>query len=226
MGTVTLPFTLINAFTDTLSGGNPAAIVFVPSLTSVSDPDLQSIAANFNQPIAAFISPSPTPPTTRQHSDSSVPPTEAGLGAAANVESTEAEFGIRWFTPSIEAGLCGHGSLASAHAIFTHDPPLVPPSTASIKFTSPKGQVVVVKRTDGGMLELTLESGAPMVEMEGEEAARFREVIGRAVGKDVRINWVGKSTKASFKHYGVADLDVEDLAAVDVDVKVLVRYIG
>jgi predicted PhzF superfamily epimerase YddE/YHI9 len=27
-------------------------------------------------------------------------------------------FGLRWFTPTVEVALCGHGTLATAHALF------------------------------------------------------------------------------------------------------------
>ncbi|HWW27949.1 MAG TPA: PhzF family phenazine biosynthesis isomerase, partial [Caulobacter sp.] len=29
-----------------------------------------------------------------------------------------ARFGLRWFTPTLEAPICGHATLASAHALF------------------------------------------------------------------------------------------------------------
>ena len=36
-----------------------------------------------------------------------------------------ARYGLRWFTPTLEAPLCGHATLASAHILFTQiDPAL------------------------------------------------------------------------------------------------------
>ena len=32
----------------------------------------------------------------------------------------EGVWALRWFTPAIEVPLCGHATLASAHALFTH----------------------------------------------------------------------------------------------------------
>ena len=31
-------------------------------------------------------------------------------------------YGLRWFTPTTEVGLCGHATLAAAHALFEDDP--------------------------------------------------------------------------------------------------------
>jgi len=36
------------------------------------------------------------------------------------VRAGEARWELRWFTPAVEVPLCGHATLASAHAIFTH----------------------------------------------------------------------------------------------------------
>jgi hypothetical protein len=56
----TLPFSIENAFTDRIEGGNPAVVVRVPSLTALPDTTLQTIATNFNQPITVFITPRET----------------------------------------------------------------------------------------------------------------------------------------------------------------------
>lgn len=219
--TVTLPFTVVHAFTNSVSGGNPAAVVFLPSLTSLTDSEFQSIAENFNQPITAFISQS-TPSLPRTASGDLLA-TEAGATAAGlDAEDTEAEFGIRWFTASSEIPLCGHGSLASAHAIFAHSPPLVSLSVSSIKFTSPAGQVVVVKKIYGGKLELTLENAAPLAAIENGEERQLRKAVTDAIGEQVPIRYMGKSTKPSFKNYCLVEVDVENLETLKVDVKALV----
>ena len=36
------------------------------------------------------------------------------------VEKNPGKFALRWFTPAVEVPLCGHATLASAHAIYTH----------------------------------------------------------------------------------------------------------
>jgi PhzF family phenazine biosynthesis protein len=42
---------------------------------------------------------------------------EMNLSETAFVEPREDGFGLRWFTPAVEVDLCGHATLASAHAL-------------------------------------------------------------------------------------------------------------
>ncbi len=43
---------------------------------------------------------------------------ETGLPATAFLHQQEGGYALRWFTPTIELPLCGHGTLASAHVLF------------------------------------------------------------------------------------------------------------
>jgi len=43
---------------------------------------------------------------------------EMNLSEAAFVEPLENGFGLRWFTPVVEVDLCGHATLAAAHALW------------------------------------------------------------------------------------------------------------
>jgi hypothetical protein len=96
------PFLLLSAFTSNPDSGNPAAVVFLPSPgTSFSTEKLQAIAKNLNQPITNFVSPLPEPRADE--------PRDIG---------PQADFAIRWFTVEQEVPLCGHGTLATAKAIF------------------------------------------------------------------------------------------------------------
>lgn len=79
----------IDAFTNKLFKGNPAAVV--PLDYWVDDSLMQNIAMENNLAETAFICP----------------------------DLTEAvDFDIRWFTPAVEMGLCGHATLASAYVLF------------------------------------------------------------------------------------------------------------
>jgi PhzF family phenazine biosynthesis protein len=51
---------------------------------------------------------------------------------------------IRWFTPSIEVDLCGHGTLATAHVLFEHKSY----EDGTIVFTSRSGELSVTKNKD------------------------------------------------------------------------------
>jgi PhzF family phenazine biosynthesis protein len=90
---MTFPMLLfqVDAFTDVPFSGNPAA-VYVSS-TFPSDRWMQSLAAEMNLSETAFLVPT----------DPSADP---------------AAYRLRWFTPTHEVDLCGHATLAAAHAIW------------------------------------------------------------------------------------------------------------
>jgi PhzF family phenazine biosynthesis protein len=92
----------IDAFTDKLFSGNPAAVV--PLDYWIDDQLMQNIAMENNLSETAFICPS--------FGASEVSPPAGG----GDLEG--ADFDIRWFTPSSEIDLCGHATLASAYVLF------------------------------------------------------------------------------------------------------------
>jgi PhzF family phenazine biosynthesis protein len=79
----------IDAFTDKLFGGNPAAVI--PLKKWIDDRLMQQLAMENNLAETVFFVPSKT----------------KGV-----------DFDIRWFTPVLEINLCGHATLASAYVIF------------------------------------------------------------------------------------------------------------
>ncbi|MEJ7675666.1 MAG: PhzF family phenazine biosynthesis protein [Chitinophagaceae bacterium] len=94
----------IDAFTDTLFKGNPAAVI--PLDYWIDDALMQNIAMENNLAETAFICP--------YFAASKVSPTGGDIeGAGAS-----ADFDIRWFTPVSEIDLCGHATLASAYVLF------------------------------------------------------------------------------------------------------------
>lgn len=83
-----IPIFKVDAFTDKLFGGNPAAVC--PLEEWLPDATLQAIAAENNLSETAFFVPS------------------FGFGA---------DYHLRWFTPTVEVSLCGHATLASGHVL-------------------------------------------------------------------------------------------------------------
>lgn len=81
----------VDAFTEKIFGGNPAAVI--PLSSWLPDDILQKIAIENNLSETAFIVPTP---------------------------NTETDYHLRWFTPSYEVRLCGHATLATAHALYCH----------------------------------------------------------------------------------------------------------
>jgi len=79
----------IDAFTNRLFGGNPAAVV--PLKKWLPDDVMQKLGMENNLSETVFFVPS---------------------------EKKGVDYDIRWFTPGIEINLCGHATLASAYVIF------------------------------------------------------------------------------------------------------------
>ena len=140
----------IDAFTDELFGGNPAAVI---PLEKWMDIDLmQKIALENNLSETAFI----------------CPPSEVSP-FGGNVEEG-ADFEIRWFTPAAEINLCGHATLASAYVIFNFlnfDKP-------QIKFGSQSGILRVTK--NNSLIEMDFPSWKP--EKSDENPADFEKALG------------------------------------------------
>ncbi len=65
-------------------------------------------------------------------------------------------FDLRWFTPAVEVPLCGHATLASAHAIFSH----LGFDGREIVFDTASGRLTV-RRLDDGRLEVDFPAMAP-----------------------------------------------------------------
>ncbi|AUD00488.1 PhzF family phenazine biosynthesis protein [Spirosoma pollinicola] len=78
----------LDAFTDKLFAGNPAAVV--PLSEWLPDDQMQRIAAENNLAETAFY-------------------------VKTNEDAT---YHIRWFTPTVEVDLCGHATLASGYVVF------------------------------------------------------------------------------------------------------------
>jgi len=79
----------VDAFTDKLFHGNPAAVI--PLKKWIDTGLMQQLAMENNLAETAFFVPS---------------------------EKKNADYDIRWFTPALEINLCGHATLASAFVIF------------------------------------------------------------------------------------------------------------
>jgi PhzF family phenazine biosynthesis protein len=82
-----IPITWVDAFSGVAFGGNPAAVCLLPE--PLDDGRMQSIAFELGIAETAYLTVSDDPAT----------------------------FGLRWFSPAVEIDLCGHATLASAHAL-------------------------------------------------------------------------------------------------------------
>jgi PhzF family phenazine biosynthesis protein len=85
---------IIDAFTDRPFSGNPAAVCLLDTDAWPEEAWMRQVAAEMNLPMTAFAYPLPA--------------------------TSDADWALRWFNPVIEENLCGHATLATAHALH-HD---------------------------------------------------------------------------------------------------------
>ena len=116
----------IDAFASGPFRGNPACVL-EPFHTWPSTAWMQAMAAENNQAETAFLLKTADP----------------------------ACFGLRWFTPTVEAPICGHATLAAAHALFFEMGVEAPVLT----FDTQSGQLTV--RRDGERLEMDFPADPP-----------------------------------------------------------------
>ena len=111
-----LPFFQVDAFAERPLSGNPAAVM--PLESWLDDRLMQAIAAENNLSETAFTVAS---------------------------KSGEADYDLRWFTPTTEVELCGHATLAAAHVLLAGE---------RVRFATRSG-ILSVSR-DGELLQLDL----------------------------------------------------------------------
>ena len=122
-----LPFTQVDAFATDAFAGNPAAVM--PLAAWLDDALLQAIAAENNLSETAFL--------------------------VATPGDTEADFELRWFTPTSEVALCGHATLASGHVVLSSDT-----ARAEVRFRTRQAGILTVSRADQGYA-MALPAWAP-----------------------------------------------------------------
>ena len=81
---------------------------------------------------------------------------EMNLSETAFVRPLEDGFELRWFTPAIEVDLCGHATLAAAHALWTLGEA---PTSNPIRFHTKSG--VLTSELRGDLIELDFPATPP-----------------------------------------------------------------
>jgi PhzF family phenazine biosynthesis protein len=113
---------IIDAFTDRPFAGNPAAVCLLDAAAWPDEVWMQQVAAEMQLSETAFAHPLDDDP--------------------------DADWALRWFTPEVETNLCGHATLATAHAM--HRDRGAP---VTVRFTSRSG-VLVAHTADDGTITL------------------------------------------------------------------------
>ena len=129
-----LPFFQVDAFAEKPFTGNPAAVM--PLDHWLDDATMQAIAAENNLSETAFTVPS---------------------------ERDDADYDLRWFTPTVEVSLCGHATLASAHILLKGE---------RVRFATKSGVLSVTREDD--LLKLDL----PAYSVEEGEEPGLRKALG------------------------------------------------
>lgn len=101
---------------------------------------------------------------------------EMNLSETAFLLKREDGFSLRWFTPAVEVDLCGHATLASAHALWEEG---IAPAGAPLRFHTRSGLLMAEQR--GDLIELDFpatpesacEAPAGLVEALGVEPLRI-----------------------------------------------------
>ena len=173
----------VDAFADRPFTGNPAAVM--PLDEWLPDETMQAIALENNLSETAF-----TVPT-----------------------SGDADYELRWFTPTTEVALCGHASLASGHVLLTGD---------SIRFRTRKAGVLTVRR-DGENLALDL----PVTLVRETQHAELLDVLGTP-GATIFLSYQGAEQTAIVLLEDEAAVracqpDMKRLARIDLMVIVTAR---
>ena len=127
---------IIDAFTDRPFAGNPAAVCLLDSDAWPDEAWMQHVAAEMHLSETAFAHPLP--------------------------QDADADWALRWFTPEVESDLCGHATLATAHAM--HRDRGAP---GTVRFTSRSG-VLVTHTADDGTITLDFPA-APASEVPAPE---------------------------------------------------------
>jgi PhzF family phenazine biosynthesis protein len=164
----------VDAFTDTPFTGNPAAVLVLDEMQP--DEWMAAVARETNLSDTGFV---------------------------IREDLPDADFRLRWFTPTVEVDLCGHATLASAHCLFEDG------LAAPIRFATRSGVLTVDQREDG-----SLAMDFPVWRSSDFDA---RSAVAGALGAPVE--WTGRTTNGAFllalmgDETSVRDLS-PDLAAV------------
>ncbi|MCX4668777.1 PhzF family phenazine biosynthesis protein [Streptomyces sp. NBC_01381] len=107
---------VVDAFTDRPFAGNPAGVLLLDAFPD--DAWLQHVAAEINHAETAFAH--------------RLPP------------HGEADWALRWFTPTTEVDLCGHATLATAHVLHT-----TAAATGPVRLATRSGVLITTAHDDG-----------------------------------------------------------------------------
>jgi len=164
-----MELTWIDAFTDRPFAGNPAAVcVTADSVTTTSDAGpAWSLGDEAMQALAAELGLSETAYLRRR---------------GASGDNAAGDWDLRWFTPAAEVELCGHATLASAHALWESGRVA---AGGEIRFHTLSGVLTAMRTADA--------AGAAWIELDfpAQPAVQQDPPHGLLAALGVEARWVG-----------------------------------
>ncbi|XP_074648457.1 phenazine biosynthesis-like domain-containing protein [Tubulanus polymorphus] len=153
----------VDAFASVAFEGNPAGVCIIDNeKLPFDDTKLQKIASEVNLSETAFIS---------QVTD----------GGDFKVGD---EFNLRWFTPTNEVPLCGHGTLGAAAALFY----CIGNNSSSLKFHTLSGTLLARRCNDEIVLDFPLNEPTPMTEDDKDLMSLVQPVVGDLSVHEVQLS--------------------------------------
>lgn len=135
---------IIDAFTDEPFRGNPAAVCLLPEGDWPDDGWLQRVAAEMNLSETAYAKP-----------------------------QSSGDWALRWFTPMTEVSMCGHATLATAHALAQDGL-----AGGPVRFHTRSGVLTTVAEGDAITMDFPAAPVSPVDTPDGLEDALGSEVTG------------------------------------------------
>ncbi len=167
----------VDAFTETPFSGSPAAVLMLDEMPP--DEWLAAIARETNLPDTGFV---------------------------IREDLPDADFRLRWFTPTVEIDLCGHATLASAHCLFEDG------VAGPIRFATRSGVLTVTRGGDG-----TLAMDFPAWFSSDHEPAR--DSVAKALRAEVE--WTSRTENGAFLLALMRDEDA--IRGLDPDLDAVAR---
>ncbi|GMY16637.1 putative isomerase [Fagus crenata] len=154
---------VVDAFTDSVFKGNPAAVCFLEEDQKRNQKEwLQVVAAEFNVPTTCYLT---RLTDTQSH-------------------SPNPRFRLSWFTPVAEVKICGHATLAAAHTLFTSS--LL--TSNVIEFVTVSGTLTARKNRESHesfLIELDFPT-IPMIDFNSAEFSSISNALNGASVIDIK----------------------------------------
>ncbi|KAF7343420.1 Diaminopimelate epimerase-like protein [Mycena venus] len=180
-----LAYNVFDAFTASRFRGNPAAVILLQPDHGLSDALLQFIGREFNLSETAFLVP------LEDHRDDAP------------------HYSIRWFTPGVEAPLCGHATLAAACHLRLNHPELQPPYRFASRLA---GELKVNYLAEQDLYELDFPADIPVALADADVPA----------GIEMAHTWFPKLARGDIKTVFKTSRDYLVEVAETVDVSAVV----